>query len=71
MAYFTICKTLEELKKEYRRLAMLHHPDRGGDLRIMQAINNEYDKAFQFLKDSHNSNPNVKPKSLTPIWWIM
>ena len=31
MKYFTNCKNLDELKKEYRRLAMIHHPDRGGD----------------------------------------
>ena len=32
MKYFTSCRTMDELKKEYRRLAMLHHPDHGGDL---------------------------------------
>ena len=26
MKYFTNCRTLDELKKEYRRLAMIHHP---------------------------------------------
>ena len=25
MKYFTTCQTLDELKKEFRRLAMLHH----------------------------------------------
>ena len=30
MKYFTNCKTLDELKAEYRRLAMANHPDRGG-----------------------------------------
>lgn len=35
---------LEELKKEYKRLAMQYHPDRpGGSVEIMQAINNEYE----------------------------
>ena len=46
MKYFTNCRTLEELKKEYRRLCMLHHPDRGGDAATMATINNEYDEAF-------------------------
>lgn len=39
MRYFTNCKNLDELKKEYRRLSMIHHPDRGGDPEIMKAIN--------------------------------
>lgn len=37
--YFENCTTLEEAKAEYRRLAMEHHPDRGGNLATMQAIN--------------------------------
>lgn len=44
MKYFTNCTTLEDLKKEYRRLTMLHHPDRGGDTATMQAINAEHDR---------------------------
>lgn len=48
-------KTLEELKAQYRKLAMEHHPDRGGDLETMQAINNEYDALFPRLKDVHQT----------------
>jgi len=40
--YFANCQTLEEAKSLYRELAMKHHPDRGGDLATMQAINAEY-----------------------------
>lgn len=36
--YFNNCRTLDELKKEYRRLTMLHHPDRGGDTATMQPV---------------------------------
>ncbi len=50
MKYFAQCKNLEELKKEFRRLAMIHHPDRGGDAEIMKTINNEYDAVFPALK---------------------
>lgn len=35
MKYFAGIKTLDELKAAYRRLAMKHHPDRGGDLKTM------------------------------------
>ena len=55
MTYFANCKTLDELKKEYRRLAMIHHPDHGGDTATMQAINGEYSELFARLKDQHNA----------------
>lgn len=55
MKYFSKCTTLDELKKEYRRLAMIHHPDHGGDTATMQAINAEYAATFSRLKDQHNA----------------
>lgn len=53
--YFKNCTTLEELKKEYHKLVMEHHPDRGGDLATMQAINAEYDEMFPKLKNVHKT----------------
>ena len=41
--YFKECKTLDEVKAMYKKLAMAHHPDRGGDTVIMQQINSEYE----------------------------
>lgn len=55
MKYFTTCTTLDALKKEYRRLCMIHHPDRGGDAATMAAINNEYDEAFHRLQHQHST----------------
>ena len=54
MKYFTTCTTLDELKKEYRRLAMANHPDRGGDEATMKAINAEYDAVFPAFKLAYN-----------------
>lgn len=42
------------LKKEYRRLALINHPDNGGNPEKMKTINAEYEKAFNRLKDIHN-----------------
>ena len=54
--YFIYCETLEELKAEYRKLAMQYHPDRqGGDLETMQEINNEYEQMFERLKNKHKT----------------
>lgn len=56
MKYFAQCKNLEELKKEFRRLAMIHHPDRCGDVETMKEINNEYDMMFPVLKLKYNQS---------------
>ena len=53
--YIKDVTTLEELKQEYKRLALLHHPDIGGDTATMQAINAEYDRLFEALKNTHKN----------------
>ena len=55
MKYFTNIKTLDDLKKEYRRLVMMNHPDRGGDLETMKIINLEYEQKHEELKHAWNS----------------
>jgi len=42
MTYFTDIKTKEDLKKTFRKLSTIYHPDKGGTLEVMQKINNEY-----------------------------
>ena len=36
--------TLDELRREYHRLAFIHHPDKGGKTATMQNINDQYEK---------------------------
>ena len=55
MKWFTNPRTLEELKKQYRSLALKHHPDRGGRTQDMQEINNEYEALFARLKNVHQN----------------
>lgn len=55
MKYFASCATLDALKHEYRRLCMIHHPDRGGDTATMAAINQEYDEAFRRLQSGRTT----------------
>ena len=54
--FFGNITSLEELKKEYRKLCFLHHPDRGGDTETMKFINSEYDNLFENLKHNYNEN---------------
>ena len=49
MSFFHNITTLQDLRKEYHRLALVHHPDRGGDLETMKAINNEFERLSKKL----------------------
>ncbi len=53
--FFNNINSLEQLRKEYKRLLKLHHPDNGGTKEASQTINNEYEALFKILKDRHNS----------------
>ena len=55
MKYFNNVSDLSELRKQYKELLKIHHPDNGGNVADMQEINAEYDKLFKMLKDKHNS----------------
>ena len=54
--YFENCKTAEELKKEYKKVAKMLHPDMnpGKDTEEeFKAMQNEFEKAFELLKNVH------------------
>ena len=53
MKYLNNIRTLEELKKEYRRMAMKLHPDHGGSGEEMKILNSEYAALFDRVKDVH------------------
>jgi curved DNA-binding protein CbpA len=59
-------ETLEELKSAYRKLAMIHHPDRGGNTETMKAVNAEYDLLFEVLKNVHRTKDGEKYTSRQP-----
>lgn len=61
--YFKNCHSLSELKKEYRRLCKIHHPDKGGNDETMKAINNEYLWAEQELSKNPKAIDNTGYKS--------
>ena len=42
--YFKNIESIEDLKQQYKKLAMENHPDKGGNTETMQAINNEYEQ---------------------------
>ena len=66
MKYFEGIQTLQELKSAYKKLAMVFHPDRGGDLETMKTINNEYDQLFNILKDGYNATQSEERQMPVP-----
>lgn len=47
--FFNGLKTVADVKKEYRRLANIYHPDHGGDTRTMQIINEQYHNTLKSM----------------------
>ena len=50
----------EDIKKAYRKLAMKHHPDRGGDASKLQEINEAYDTLKNPAKRQQYDNPQPR-----------
>ena len=65
MTYFKNITTIEELKKTYRKLCQLNHPDNGGNAFVMAAINNEYAELFNSLKNAHNTKAEADESGKT------
>jgi DnaJ family protein A protein 2 len=63
--------TKDEIKKSYRRLAMLHHPDKGGNEEKFKKISSAYETLFDDNKrrDYDNSKNQLILGRLT-IWMI-
>lgn len=55
MKYFENCKTAEELKKAYHKAAARLHPDNGGNEEEFKAMQAEYMRMFDKLKNIHTN----------------
>ena len=53
---------MESVKDSHRALALKHHPDRGGDLKVMQSIN----EAYNFLKQNKEKYDLLLRQALQP-----
>ena len=52
----------EEIKRAYRKLAMQHHPDKGGDEKVFQNINEAYDTLKDSAKRQQYDQPQPDPR---------
>ena len=57
MKWFRNVTNIEELRKEYRRLLKIHHPDHGGKNEDTREIIDEYDRLYAVL--SHQSRASA------------
>lgn len=62
--YFQNCTTLEEVKQLYKTLAKENHPDLGGSVEVMQAINDQYSKACKIVANNAGMTSEEFEKSI-------
>lgn len=46
----------QQVQESYRRLAALHHPDRGGDVGMFQSVTRHRDNALRWINRKQNQN---------------
>jgi len=64
--FFGNVKSLQELKKLYKELARKYHPDFGGNVETMQAINAEYDTMISWFAKHGNKTEKEKASAEVP-----
>lgn len=56
-------KSLDDLKIEFRKFALIYHPDRGGDIEKFKQLNNEYQYLLRNLslynEEQKSNNENI------------
>ena len=50
----------EEIRKAYKKKAMQHHPDRGGDANAFQRVQEAYETLSDPIKRQHHDNPQPR-----------
>ena len=63
--YFDQVQNIEQLKTEYKKLALLNHPDHGGITEIMQSINMQY--ALLVERFARAINPDISEEELIDL----
>lgn len=67
MEFLTHIKSEEELIKEFKRLAHVCHPDKGGNVELMQQLNEEYRSLKRYFKASGKDFSEIKVKDIVYV----
>jgi len=54
--------TPEDIKKAYKKMAMQHHPDRGGDISTFQRVQEAYETLSDPVKRQQYNNPQPRQR---------
>lgn len=68
--YFESCSTLHLRKLRFKELAKIHHPDKGGDSKVMAEILRQYKQTRKSIVQPRPANPNwnKRPPIVKPVW---
>lgn len=58
--FFANCTTAQEIKDEFKRLVLIHHPDVGGDEETMKRLNTAYQDALKNCRRSGSTYTDDK-----------
>lgn len=64
---FEGCKTMEELKAEYRKAVKTYHPDLGGTDEDMKRVNLAFEERFNRIKAGFDDDDNETPEGMASI----
>ena len=68
MNYFLNCKTVFDVKKLFRELAMKYHPDHGGDNETMRIVLEQYHDALRSCHGQTNTGTDGKEHTYKYNW---
>lgn len=58
--YFKECKTEAELKARFKELAAVHHPAKGGFIKVWEMVNTEYQEALKLVNSVKEPEQQTK-----------